>query len=85
MPIVDQSGDHQRGVRVAGEPDPFDGIEPYVRQRLVDDHGLWATTQFDEVQTLGYDRSYPTSTRHLRERQLHPHCEACSWVKGGRR
>jgi transposase len=76
------AGDRLLGVRVSSEPDPFDEIEPYVRQRLVDDHGLWATTLFDEVQDLGYDRSYPTFTRHIRERQLRPHCEACSGVKG---
>jgi transposase len=62
------SGDREPGVHVAVESDPFDRIEPYVRQRLVDDHGLWATTLFDEVQDLGYDRSYPTFTRHLRQR-----------------
>jgi hypothetical protein len=37
---------------------------------------------FDEVQALGYDRSYPTFTRKLRQRELRPHCEACSGVKG---
>ena len=76
------SGDHQPGVRATTGEDPFDRIEPYVTQRLADDHGLWATTLFDEVQALGYDRSYPTFTRHLRERGLRPHCEACSGVKG---
>ena len=76
------SGEHQSGVRAAVEPDPFDQIEAYVRQRLLDDHGVWATVLYDEVQRLGYDRSYPTFTRHLRERQMRPHCEACSGVKG---
>ena len=76
------SGVHQPGVRAAGEDDPFDRIEAYVRQRLVDDHGVWATTLFDEVEALGYDRSYPTFTRKLRQRRLRPHCEACSGVKG---
>jgi transposase len=75
-------GVRQPGVRARVEPDPFDRIEPYVRQRLSDDHGVWGTTLFDEVQELGYDRSYPTFTRKLRERQLRPHCEACSGVKG---
>ena len=72
------AGVRQPGVRVNLEPDPFDRIEPYVRQRLADDHGVWATVLFDEVQALGYDRSYPTFTRKIRERQLRPHCEACS-------
>ncbi len=75
-------GVRQPGVRAVVEEDPFDRIEPYVRQRLVDDHGVWATTLFDEVQALGYDRSYPTFTRKLRQRQLRPHCEAWSGVKG---
>ena len=51
-------------------------------QRLVDDHGVWAITLFDEVQALGHDRSYPTFTRKLRQRQLRPHCETCSGGKG---
>ena len=75
-------GEHQPGVRSRAEEDPFDRIEVYVTQRLSDDHGVWATVLFDEVQDLGYDRSYPTFTRHLRERRLRPHCEACSGVKG---
>ena len=70
------------GVRVTVVPDPFDRVEAYVAQRLSDDHGLWATALFDEVQGLGYDRSYPTFTRKIRERHLRPHCEACSGVKG---
>jgi transposase len=76
------SGARQPGVRMAVEPDPFDLIEGYVRQRLSDDHGVWATTLFDEVEALGYDRSYPTFTRKIRQRRLRPHCEGCSGVKG---
>lgn len=74
-------GEREPGVRVA-EPDLFDRFEPYVRQRLCDDHGVWATTLFDEVRALGYGRSYQTFTRKLRERSLRPHCEACHGVKG---
>lgn len=66
----------------AGE-DPFDRI----------DHAfvsVWSMIMvcgqrrclFDEVQASEYDRSYPTFTRKLRERQLRPHCEACAGVKG---
>lgn len=75
-------GVRRPGVRSVVEADPFDHVEAYVAQRLVDDHGVWATTLFDEVQALGYDRSYPTFTRKLRQRNLRPHCEACSGVKG---
>jgi transposase len=76
------AGERQPGVRAVVEPDPFDRIEAYVAQRLADDHSVWGTTLFDEVQALGYDRSYPTFTRKLRQRNLRPHCEACSGVKG---
>jgi len=75
-------GEREPGVRVAVELDLFDRFEPYVRQRLEDDHGVWATTLYDEVRALGYARSYQTFTRKLRERRLRPHCEACHGVKG---
>ncbi|MBM3696634.1 MAG: transposase [Actinobacteria bacterium] len=76
-------GDRQAGVRgpVVGS-DPFDRVEPYARQRLSDDRHVWATALFDEVQVLGYEQSYPTFTRKLRERDLRPRCEACEGVKG---
>lgn len=76
------SGEREPGVRAKHEPDPFDRFEPYVRQRLSDDQHVWATTLFDEVAALGYDRSYQTFTRHLRDRQLRPHCEPCSASNG---
>ena len=72
------AGERQVGVRLGAEADPFDRIESYVAQRLFDDHRVWATVLFDEVTALGYDRSYPTFTRKLRQRRLRPHCEACA-------
>ena len=66
------SGEREPGVRAAVESDPFDRIEAYVTRRLLDDHGVWATTLFDEVTALGYGRSYPTFTRKIRERRLRP-------------
>ena len=42
---------------------------------------MWATTLFDELLELGYDRSYPTFTRALRARGLRPHCEPCRPAK----
>ena len=76
------AGERQVGVRLGAEADPFDRIESYVAQRLSDDHGVWATVLFDEVKVLGYDRSYPTFTRKLRQRRLRPHCEACAASNG---
>jgi transposase len=75
-------GERRVGVRANPKLDPFDHVEAYVSQRLVDDHGVWGTVLFGEVQGLGYDRSYPTFTRKLRQRNLRPHCEACEGVKG---
>ncbi len=76
------AGDREPGVPSKTEVDPFDRVESYVAQRLSDDHGVWATVLFDEVQALGHDRSYPTFTRKLRERRLRSHCEACAGSNG---
>lgn len=76
------SGEREPGVRDRAELDPFDRFEPYVRQRLTDDQHVWATTLFDELVALGYERSYQTFTRQLRARQLRPHCEPCSSSNG---
>ena len=63
------------------EPDPFEPFAGYCRERLVEDPHLWATTLFDELLELGYDRSYPTFTRQLRARGLRPACEPCRPAK----
>lgn len=76
------SGARQPGARTKHDPDVFERFEPYVRQRLADDQHVWATTLFDEVVVLGYDRSYQTFTRQLRDRRLRPHCEPCSSSNG---
>lgn len=78
------NGEREPGVRRRSDEDPFDRIEPYVRQRLVEDPHLRATVLFGEVQDLagGYDRSYETFCRQVRRRGLRPHCEACTGVKG---
>lgn len=76
------AGEREPGVRARAGVDPFDRFEPYVRQRFADDPHVWATVLFDEVIALGFDRSYPTFTRGLRERGLRPHCEACASSKG---
>ena len=80
------NGDREVGVRQRSEADvdPFDRIEPYVRQRLIEDRHLRATVLFGEVQELagGYPRAYETFCRQIRKRDLRPHCEACAGVKG---
>jgi len=80
------NGDRQVGVRQRSESDvdPFDRIEPYVRQRLREDPHVRAKVLFAEIQALpgGYERAYETFCRQIRRRELRPHCEACSGVKG---
>jgi hypothetical protein len=58
------------GQRRRAEPDPFEPYAGYCRERLGEDPHLWATTLFDELLELGYDRSYRTFTRQLRARGL---------------
>jgi transposase len=75
------------GGRVAGqrrrsEPDAFAPFAGYCRERLGEDPHLWASTLFDELLELGYDRSYPTFTRQLRARGLRPACEPCRPARG---
>lgn len=43
---------------------------------------MWATTLFDELVALGFDRSYQSFTRQLRGRGLRPHCEPCAASNG---
>lgn len=80
------SGEREVGVRRRSDDvvDPFDVVEPYVRQRLADDPHLRLTVLFGEVKALppGYGRAYQTFTRQVRDRGLRPHCEACAGSKG---
>jgi transposase len=76
------NGDRLPGVRVTGAADPLAEFEVHIRARFVDDPHLWATSLFDEVVAPGYERSYPSFVRQVRQRGLRPHCEACRGVKG---
>jgi hypothetical protein len=69
------SGQRQPGRRQHAGPDRF---EQYCRLRFGADPHLWATTLFEEVAALGYEGSYPSFTRALRERGLRPRCEDCA-------
>ena len=71
----------QAGVRKRTVVDHFEPFAAYVRQRLGDDPHLWASTLYDELLGLGYDRSYPSMTRAIRARGLRPACEACRPTK----
>lgn len=76
------SGERTLGQRRLAGADPFDVVEPYVRQRLADDPHVWATVLFDEVKGLGYGQSYETFNRKIRNRGLRPACGACSGTRG---
>lgn len=71
----------EAGVREREFSDPFERFAAYVAQRLTEDPHLWASTLYDELLELGYDRSYPTMTRQVRARGLRPACEACRPAK----
>ena len=75
-------GERTPGVRVRSALDPLEPFVPYLTQRLLDDPHVWASALFDEVQRLGYDRSYPSSTRQVRLANLRPHRGVCAGVKG---
>ncbi|MHA6783344.1 Mu transposase domain-containing protein [Pseudonocardia saturnea] len=76
------SGGRVAGERAAGAEDPLGPYVGYVRQRLLDDPHVWASTLFDEVAALGFDRSYPRFTHGLRRHRLRPHCEPCQASNG---
>lgn len=71
------AGVRRRSVDVA-----FDRFDSYVGERLREDPHLWATTLFDELIEIGFEQSYQSLTRQIRERGLRPRCEACSTAKG---
>ncbi|HXZ69827.1 MAG TPA: hypothetical protein VEH31_03015 [Streptosporangiaceae bacterium] len=75
-------GRRQPGTRRRAAPDLLERFVPYLAARFVDDPHVWASALFDEVVPLGYDRSYPSFARQLREAGLRPHCEACAGVGG---
>ena len=76
------SGERVAGVRARAGEDRFERFVDYVRARLAEDPHLWATTLLDELEPLGYDQSYQSLTRQIRDRGLRPACEACRPVKG---
>jgi transposase len=75
-------GKRQPGMRRRSGPDRLERFVPYLAARFADDPHVWASALYDEVVPLGYDRSYPSFVRQLRQAGLRPHCEACSGVGG---
>jgi hypothetical protein len=55
-------------------------LEPYrvyLEARFVDDPHVRASVLFGELVPLGFDRSYPTLVREIRELGLRPVCDCC--------
>jgi transposase len=76
------SGDRTPGVRASSAADWFAPFAIYLIARFTEDPHVWATTLYDEITDLGFDRSYPTFTRLVRTRALRPACEPCHPAKG---
>ncbi len=76
------TGNRSPGVRRRAGPDPLEPFVPYLAARFLDDPHLWLTALFDEVVPLGYEGSYPSFARQVRQAGLRPHCERCRGVKG---
>src|ERR1700739_4552042 len=54
--------------------EPFRG---YLEARFEDDAHVFASVLFGELVPLGFDRSYPTLVREIRELGLRPVCSCC--------
>ena len=71
------AGDGTPGVRARPGPDLFEPFADYVTARLVEDPHLWACTLFDELVDMGFELSYQSLTRIIRDRGLRPVCQVC--------
>lgn len=76
------SGDRVAGERAPVGDDRFERFVDYTRERLREDPHLWASTLFDELVALGFEQSYQSLTRQIRDRGLRPACEACRPAHG---
>lgn len=76
------NGERVPGQRQGTAVDPFEPFAAYVAQRLVNDPHVWAIAVFDEVTAAGYQGSYPTFTRKIRDLGLRPACEPCAPTRG---
>lgn len=76
------SGANGNRASAGDRPDPLAPYLAYVSERLGEDPHVWATALWDKVRGLGYTGAYSSFTEALRRRQLRPHREACSGVRG---
>ena len=55
----------------------LESFRGYLEARFVDDAHVFASVLFEELVGLGFDRSYPTLVREIRQLGLRPVCECC--------
>ncbi len=67
------------GGKPGREPAPscLEAFRGYLEARFVDDAHVFASVLFVELVGLGFDRSYPTLVREIRQLGLRPVCECC--------
>ena len=58
-------------------PSCLEPYRAYLEARFVDDAHVFASVLFEELVGLGFDRSYPTLVREIRELGLRPACDCC--------
>jgi transposase len=63
-------------VRVSA-PSCVEPYRAYLEARFADDAHVFASVLFEELVPLGFDRSYPTLVREIRELGLRPACRCC--------
>jgi len=59
------------------QPSCLEPYRAYLEARFVDDPHVRASVLFEELVPLGFDRSYPTLVREIRELGLRPVCDCC--------
>ena len=59
------------------QPSCLEPYRAYLEARFVDDPHVRASVLFEELVPLGFDRSYPTLVREIRELDLRPVCDCC--------
>jgi transposase len=63
-------------VRVAA-PSCVEPYRAYLEARFADDAHVFGSVLFNELVSLGFDRSYPTLVREIRALGLRPECDCC--------
>ncbi len=66
------------GRRTERAPSCLEPYRPYLEARFDDDPHVRASVLFGELVPLGFNRSYPTLVREVRELGLRPVCDCCT-------